>query len=106
MRVAYWLAQSELLGSGSYGEMGQDDTRQADAIRPDERSGERRKGKDKQARPKSKTCPGARADGYYYERAILSDAANCRVEGLPACARRVHVVLAAETRELEARALE
>lgn len=70
MLVAYWRPESELLGSGSDGEMGQDASKQVEAIRPDERSGEQQKGKVKQAHPKSKTDPRARADGYYYERTI------------------------------------
>ena len=68
------VASSELLGSGSRrGELAKRsdlESKQADAIRPDERSGERQKGKVKQAHPKSKTGPRARADDYYYERAI------------------------------------
>jgi len=66
MRVAYWLAASELLGSGSHGEMGQERrqrTRQASRRDRARASAARRRGGEKKSRragPKSKRLQGTR----------------------------------------------
>jgi hypothetical protein len=86
MRVADWMAPSELWDldhTGKWAKSSSDESKQADAIRPAERSVEQQKGKDKQARPKSKTGRGHAQTGIMD---VLSvQRAACRVEGLEAC---------------------